>query len=74
MKAFGLGLPLAVLLDATLIRGALLPATKKLTGAAAWWAPEWLRRIYRRFGLHEAGDVAPGTRVTGELVGSQSAP
>jgi putative drug exporter of the RND superfamily len=46
MKAFGLGLPLAVLLDATLVRGALLPASMKLLGRATWWAPAPLRRFH----------------------------
>ena len=53
MKAFGVGLPLAVLVDATLVRGALLPATMRLTGRATWWAPKPLRRLHERFGLHE---------------------
>lgn len=53
MKAFGIGLPLAVLVDATLVRGALLPATMRLLGRATWWAPAPLRRLHARFGLHE---------------------
>jgi RND superfamily putative drug exporter len=59
MKAFGVGLPLAVLLDATLIRGALLPAAMKLCGPATWWAPGPLRRLHARFGLRESDDAAP---------------
>ncbi|NED95529.1 MMPL family transporter [Phytoactinopolyspora alkaliphila] len=58
MKAFGVGLPLAVLLDATLIRGALLPATMRLGGRVTWWAPAPLRRVHARFGLRE-GDDSP---------------
>jgi RND superfamily putative drug exporter len=58
MKAFGVGLPLAVLVDATLIRGALLPAAMRLGGRATWWAPRPLRRLHARFGLHE-GEVDP---------------
>ncbi|WP_116947475.1 MMPL family transporter [Jiangella endophytica] len=58
MKAFGVGLPLAVLIDATLIRGALLPATMRLLGGATWWAPAWLRRVHARFGLREAAPPA----------------
>ncbi|UYM04063.1 MMPL family transporter [Solicola gregarius] len=57
MKAFGIGLPLAVLIDATLIRGALLPATMRLTGRATWWAPKPLRRFHERFGIHEGDSV-----------------
>ncbi|MDT0446614.1 MMPL family transporter [Streptomyces johnsoniae] len=53
MMAMGVGLPLAVLMDATLIRGVLLPATMRLGGRAIWWLPPGLRRVHRRFGLHE---------------------
>lgn len=60
-KAYGVGLPLAVLMDATLIRGLLLPATMKLFGRATWWAPAPLRRVYARFGLRESGG-APAAR------------
>ncbi|WP_432746816.1 MMPL family transporter [Streptomyces sp. JH002] len=54
MKAMGIGLPLAVLMDATLIRGALLPAAMRLGGRAIWWLPAPLRRVHDRFGLHDA--------------------
>ncbi|MBG0566550.1 MMPL family transporter [Actinoplanes sp. NEAU-A11] len=53
IKAYGIGLPLAVLVDATLIRGALLPALMRLGGRATWWAPAGLRRFHQRFGLRE---------------------
>lgn len=43
MKAMGLGLGLAVLIDATIIRVLLVPALMKLLGTANWWAPRWLR-------------------------------
>jgi RND superfamily putative drug exporter len=43
MKAMGLGLGLAVLIDATVIRVLLVPALMKLLGRANWWAPKWLR-------------------------------
>ncbi len=56
MKAMGVGLPLAVLMDATLIRGALLPATMRLGGRAIWWLPARLARLHRRYGLHETTD------------------
>ena len=49
----GLGLTLAVLIDATLVRMLLVPATMALLGRRAWWAPPWLRRAHDRFGLHE---------------------
>ncbi|BDU08492.1 MMPL family transporter [Nocardia cyriacigeorgica] len=53
MKAFGIGLPLAVLADATLIRGFLLPATMQLGGRWTWWAPGPLRKLHERFGIRE---------------------
>jgi hypothetical protein len=59
MKAFGVGLPLAVLLDATLIRGALLPAAMRLGGRATWWAPGPLRRLHGRSGLRESTEDIP---------------
>lgn len=43
MKAMGLGLGLAVLIDATVVRVLLVPALMKLLGKANWWAPKWLR-------------------------------
>ena len=44
-KLFGVGLAVAVLLDATLIRMVLVPATMTLVGRANWWLPGWLDRI-----------------------------
>ncbi|MFF2082661.1 MMPL family transporter [Nocardia sp. NPDC058176] len=55
MKAFGIGLPLAVIVDATLVRGFLLPAAMKILGDANWYAPDFLRRLHDRFGLDEGG-------------------
>jgi RND superfamily putative drug exporter len=54
IKMFGVGMALAVLVDATLIRAALVPAFMRLAGDANWWAPRPLRRLYDRIGLHEA--------------------
>ncbi len=42
LKQFGVGLAVAVLLDATLVRGVLLPASMKLLGEANWYLPSWL--------------------------------
>ncbi|WP_152648834.1 MMPL family transporter [Streptacidiphilus anmyonensis] len=47
-KLFGIGTGLAVILDAVVIRGVLVPAFLKVTGAAAWWAPEPMKRLSRR--------------------------
>jgi len=54
IKLFGLGLAMAVLMDATIVRAALVPAFMKLAGDANWWAPAPLKRLQERFGLHEA--------------------
>ncbi len=47
MKALGLGLALAVFLDATLIRIIIVPALMKLMGRVNWWAPAWLKPLRR---------------------------
>jgi putative drug exporter of the RND superfamily len=54
IKEMGLVLAIAVAIDATLVRCLLVPATMTLLGRANWWAPAPLRRLYTRFGLHEA--------------------
>jgi RND superfamily putative drug exporter len=53
IKLFGVGLAMAVLMDATLIRGTLVPAFMRLAGAANWWLPASLRRVHRRLGVRE---------------------
>ena len=47
IKSLGVGLTLAILFDATLIRGVLMPAAMRLMGRANWWAPHWRRRRAR---------------------------
>ena len=53
MRIFGVGLTVAVLVDATLVRMALLPAFMRVMGKWNWWAPRPLVRLHRRFGLSE---------------------
>ena len=45
LKMFGLGLATAILVDATIVRMVLVPATMALLGDANWWLPGWLDRI-----------------------------
>jgi RND superfamily putative drug exporter len=45
IKMFGLGLAVAVLIDATIVRTVLVPATMKLLGDWNWWLPGWLDRL-----------------------------
>jgi RND superfamily putative drug exporter len=59
MKMFGIGLTLAVLVDAFLIRSTLVPAFMRLAGNANWWAPGPLRRFHDRFGISEHVDLDP---------------
>ncbi|MEV6834343.1 MMPL family transporter [Streptomyces sp. NPDC051133] len=58
-KMLGLGIALAVLMDAMVVRSLLVPAIMRLTGRATWWAPAPLRRLHRRFGLSEGESAAP---------------
>jgi RND superfamily putative drug exporter len=51
MKALGLGIAFAILLDATVVRALLVPALMRLFGQANWWAPRWMKKIYKKVGL-----------------------
>lgn len=53
IKQLGVGLAIAVIVDATLVRTLLVPATMHLLGEWNWWAPRPMRRFHERFGLHE---------------------
>ena len=57
IKAIGLGMALAVAIDATLVRALVVPATMRLLGRINWWAPPPLARLYRRLGLGEGSDL-----------------
>jgi putative drug exporter of the RND superfamily len=54
---FGLGLAVAVLIDATIVRLVLVPATMELLGKANWWFPKWLDRIVPT--LDVEGEIEP---------------
>ncbi|MGW6425989.1 MMPL family transporter [Nocardia sp. NPDC055053] len=60
MKLFGLGCALAVISDATVIRGLLAPALMRMMGTWNWWSPKPLVKLHNRFGLHEADEPEPG--------------
>jgi putative drug exporter of the RND superfamily len=57
MRMFGLGVTLAVLVDATLVRMVLLPAFMHVLGRLNWWAPAALARLHRSVGISESDDV-----------------
>ena len=56
IKLLGVGMVIALLVDASVVRVLLVPATMRLLGRANWWAPPPLRRLYARYGLREESD------------------
>jgi uncharacterized membrane protein YdfJ with MMPL/SSD domain len=60
IKSLGFAMALAVLIDATIVRGILVPAFMRVMGNLNWWAPRWLQRGVARLGLYEgAPEPAP---------------
>ena len=53
IKLMGVGMIVALLVDASVVRVLLVPATMRLLGRANWWAPRPLRRLYARYGFKE---------------------
>jgi RND superfamily putative drug exporter len=70
IKEVGVGMAIAVLLDATVVRMLLVPATMKLMGRWNWWAPPALRRFHDRHGLAEPRPPGPARREDPERVSS----
>ncbi len=64
IKLMGVGMIIALVVDATIIRVLLVPATMRLLGPANWWAPRPLRRLYARYGISE-GEQPPPAQVPG---------
>jgi RND superfamily putative drug exporter len=68
LDVFGLGLAVAILVDATVVRKVLVPAVMQLLGSANWWLPRWIGRVIPSLGPepdadHPAGcGLAAGTR------------
>jgi RND superfamily putative drug exporter len=54
IQAIGIGMGIAVVVDATIVRALLVPATMRIMGRWNWWAPAPLLRLHRRIGLGEA--------------------
>jgi putative drug exporter of the RND superfamily len=61
LKMFGFGLAMAVLLDATVVRLVLVPATMELLGDRNWWLPRWLDRILPVVHVEAEEEVVAGT-------------
>ena len=73
MRMFGVGLTLAVLADATLVRMLLVPAFMHMLGRWNWWAPKPLARLHERIGISESGDDDPLTAEKRERVAALAA-
>jgi trehalose monomycolate/heme transporter len=63
LKLLGVGMIVALIVDATVVRILLVPATMRLLGRANWWAPGPLRRLYARYGITEQEPEASPARV-----------
>ncbi|WP_041311254.1 MMPL family transporter [Mycobacterium sp. JS623] len=73
MKLFGLGLTLAIMVDATLVRMVLVPAFMHVMGQWNWWAPRWMVALHRRLGLSE-GQAPAQEPHSGEIEPTGSGP
>ena len=56
IKLIGVGMIIALVIDASVVRVLLVPATMRLLGRANWWAPRPLRRFYARYGIRDTDD------------------
>jgi RND superfamily putative drug exporter len=63
IKAIGIGLAIAVAIDATIVRSLVVPAVMRLLGDANWWAPRPLRWLHSRAGLSDLGVEEPAPRI-----------
>ena len=59
VKQFGVGLAVAIAIDATIVRCLLVPAVMVLLGRANWWLPGWMERILPRVGIESEDSLPP---------------
>jgi uncharacterized membrane protein YdfJ with MMPL/SSD domain len=62
IKMIGVGMIIAIVVDATIVRTLLVPATMRLLGRANWWLPRPLGAVYRRFGIREDAEAPAPAR------------
>jgi RND superfamily putative drug exporter len=75
LDVFGLGLAVAVLVDATVVRMVLVPAVMQLLGSANWWLPRWIGRAVPSLGLEpDVEHLAGGGPDCAPLVSAKAAP
>ena len=67
INALGLGIAIAVLLDATVVRALLVPATMRLLGDLNWWLPRWLDRLLPHVDVDATVPVTPADVVPGPV-------
>ncbi|SNX66036.1 RND superfamily putative drug exporter [Streptomyces sp. TLI_55] len=67
IKMYGMATGLAIVLDAVLVRGVLVPAFMRAVGPYNWWAPAPLKALHRRFGIKESAEVEPAPAATAHL-------
>jgi len=67
IKLFGMGLAGAVLLDATIVRLLLVPATMELLGDRNWWLPRWLDRLLPDVAVEGRPDPVPSPKVPSDV-------
>jgi RND superfamily putative drug exporter len=74
IKAIGIGLAIAVAIDATIVRSLVVPAVMRLLGDVNWWAPKPLRRLYNWIGLSDIGVVPEQRQAMVHVTMAESAP
>ena len=73
VKMVGVGMIVAILVDATIVRALLVPATMRLLGRANWWAPPALRQIHQRYGISESEPLTSVIQAVPITAGSTAA-
>jgi RND superfamily putative drug exporter len=71
IKLIGVAMFFGILIDATIVRSVLVPATMRVLGDSNWWAPAPLRRFYRRYGLQESEQAVADRDLGLTAVGSR---
>jgi trehalose monomycolate/heme transporter len=70
IKLLGVGMIVALIIDASIVRVLLVPATMRLLGRVNWWAPRPLRQLYARYGIREDDGAAGGAAALSGVQGS----
>jgi RND superfamily putative drug exporter len=73
LDVFGLGLAVAVLVDATVVRMVLVPAVMQVLGSANWWLPRWIERVAPNLAIESNIDHRAGGRLVNARQGSAAA-